>query len=200
VLVELYGWCAIADIYIQAPSAASLLMSLGIAVEFIVHPIAAYEFATGTRDERVATAMKLTAKPVFEGGVSSFLGVLMMAFSDFDYVRKYYFAVFSLNIFLGLANALVFLPALLGVIGSDRIISPEGSTRSSRDAKPPSATSSTSAGDDKKKNYSSAVDAGQTSATADDAAPSAPAPTVKVEAVELAGLESKSDGLRATPV
>jgi len=196
VLVELYGWCAIADIYIQAPSAASLLMSLGIAVEFIVHPIAAYEFATGTRDERVATAMKLTAKPVFEGGVSSFLGVLMMAFSDFDYVRKYYFAVFSLNIFLGLANALVLLPALLGVIGSDRIISPEGSIRSSRDAKPPSAASSTSAGDDKK-TYSHAV--GQTSVTADDRCRDhssvsaqgetppydANVPAVKVEAVEL---------------
>jgi len=140
--------------------------------------------------------MKLTAKPVFEGGVSSFLGVLMMAFSDFDYVRKYYFAVFSLNIFLGLANALVLLPALLGVIGSDRIISPEGSIRSSRDAKPPSAASSTSAGDDKK-TYSHAV--GQTSVTADDQSRDyssvsaqgepppydANVPAVKVEAVEL---------------
>ena len=32
---------------VQTLAATSMLMSIGIAVEFIAHPVAAYEFATG---------------------------------------------------------------------------------------------------------------------------------------------------------
>jgi len=33
-----------------------MLMSIGISVEFIAHPVAAYEFSEGTRNERLAQA------------------------------------------------------------------------------------------------------------------------------------------------
>merc|ERR1712226_384791 len=62
------------DISYQPLACSSLLMSIGIAVEFVAHPIAAFEFASGNRRERLADAMRRTALPVLEGAVSSFLG------------------------------------------------------------------------------------------------------------------------------
>ena len=51
-----------------------MLMSIGISVEFVAHPVAAFEFAVGSRKERLAEAMRRTALPVLEGAISSFLG------------------------------------------------------------------------------------------------------------------------------
>ena len=117
VLVEIYGMLALTGLQYQSLVAISMLMALGITVEFVVHPVAAYEFASGTREERVAEAMRQTAVPVLWGGVSSFLGVLMMAFSDFEYVVKYFFIIYVLIIGLGLFNGLIVLPSLLGLFG-----------------------------------------------------------------------------------
>jgi len=119
-LVEIYGSLAIFGLQYQSLVAISMLMSLGITVEFIVHPLAAYEFAVGTAEERISEAMRQTAVPVLWGGVSSFLGVLMMAFSDFEYVVKYFFVIYVLIVGLGCFNGLVFLPAVLALFGAPR--------------------------------------------------------------------------------
>ncbi|KAL1508089.1 hypothetical protein AB1Y20_007682 [Prymnesium parvum] len=117
VLIEIYGFLAVTGLQYQSLVAISMLMSLGITVEFIVHPVAAFEFAHGTRNERVAEAMRQTAIPVLWGGISSFLGVLMMAFSDFEYVVKYFFIIYLLIISFGLINGLIVLPSVLGLFG-----------------------------------------------------------------------------------
>ena len=108
------------DIYFQTLAATSMLMSIGIAVEFIAHPVAAYEFATGTRNERLAAAMASTALPVAEGALSSFLGFCFLAASDFDFVYKYFFAIFLMICVFGTINALIFLPAILGLFGASK--------------------------------------------------------------------------------
>ena len=59
---QVYGSLKLFDIYYQTLAATSLLMSIGISVEFVAHPIAAYEFATGSRDQRLATAMSMTVR------------------------------------------------------------------------------------------------------------------------------------------
>jgi len=118
--VEVYGSLATLDISYQTLAASSLLMSIGIAVEFVAHPIAAFEFATGTRDERLAKAMGRTALPVVQGAFSSFLGFVMIGASDFPFLRKYFFIIFLMICLFGVINGLFFVPGLLGLVGSDK--------------------------------------------------------------------------------
>jgi hypothetical protein len=48
----------------------------------------------------------------------------MLAFSDFEFIVKYYFLVYLLIVVLGAINGLVFLPALLAVCGPPSISLP----------------------------------------------------------------------------
>jgi len=64
--------------------------------------------------------MAKTAWPVLEGAFSSFLGFVFLAASDFAFVRKYFFLIFLMIVVFGAVNALVFLPALLGLLGQMR--------------------------------------------------------------------------------
>jgi len=120
VCVQVYGSLAVLDISYQTLACTSLLISIGIAVEFVAHPVAAYEMATGTRNERLAQAMHQTAVPVLEGAFSSFLGFVFLAMSDFDFVIKYFLRIFFSIVVFGVINGLVFLPAILGIFGSDK--------------------------------------------------------------------------------
>merc|ERR1719228_2694316 len=55
--------------------------------------------------------------PVVHGAFSTFLGVVMLAFSQFDFIVRYFFLVLLALILLGLFNGLVFLPVLLVMVG-----------------------------------------------------------------------------------
>lgn len=83
-----------------------MLISIGISVEFVAHPVAAYEFASGTREDRMLQAMSHTGLPVLEGALSSVLGFLFLAASDFDFVLK-------VPLRLTDARALTFVPISL---------------------------------------------------------------------------------------
>jgi len=118
--VQVYGSLYLFDISYQTLACTSMLMSIGIAVEFVAHPVAAFEFAVGTRRERLAEAMRRTALPVLEGAVSSFLGFSFLAASDFEFVTKYFFNIFLSICVFGTLNALIFLPAILGLVGAGK--------------------------------------------------------------------------------
>jgi len=62
--------------------------------------------------------MASTALPVAEGALSSFLGFCFLAASDFEFVTKYFFDIFLMICVFGTINALIFLPAILGLFGS----------------------------------------------------------------------------------
>jgi len=64
--------------------------------------------------------MRRTALPVLEGAISSFLGFAFLAASDFEFVTKYFFDIFLAIVLFGTINALVFLPALLGLVGAGK--------------------------------------------------------------------------------
>ena len=76
----------------------------------------------------MSRARHLVFLPVLCGGASSFIGDVLMAFSDFQYVVKYFFTIFMIMIAISLFNALVVLPSLLAIIGSDK--EPEAKTES----------------------------------------------------------------------
>eukprot|EP01059_Diplonema_ambulator_P018365 TRINITY_DN3068_c0_g1_i2.p1 TRINITY_DN3068_c0_g1~~TRINITY_DN3068_c0_g1_i2.p1 ORF type:complete len:1590 (+),score=416.89 TRINITY_DN3068_c0_g1_i2:269-4771(+) len=98
--------------------AVVLLMSMGISVEFSAHVIAGFETTPGDRQTRLHHAISHTFVPVCEGGVSSFLSFMLMGLSVYPYIVKYFFLVFLIVIIVGLIHGLLFLPALIGLIGS----------------------------------------------------------------------------------
>ncbi|KAL7985141.1 hypothetical protein Chor_003711 [Crotalus horridus] len=104
--VELFGIMGLMGIKLSAIPVVILIASVGIGVEFTVH-VALHMFA-----------------PVMDGAVSTLLGVLMLAGSEFDFILRYFFAVLTILTILGLLNGLVLLPVLLSVIGPPAEVTP----------------------------------------------------------------------------
>uniref|UniRef100_A0A8B9ISI2 Patched 2 n=1 Tax=Amazona collaria TaxID=241587 RepID=A0A8B9ISI2_9PSIT len=115
--VELFGIMGLMGIKLSAIPVVILIASVGIGVEFTVHVALGFLTAVGSRNVRSATALEHTFAPVMDGAVSTLLGVLMLAGSEFDFIMRYFFAVLTILTLLGLLNGLVLLPVVLSVIG-----------------------------------------------------------------------------------
>merc|ERR1719195_1398451 len=87
------------------------------AVEFPLHIVLSYVGSLGDRGRRTELALEHMFAPVMHGAVSTFLGVAMLAFSQFDFIFRYFFLVLLALILLGVFNGLVLLPVLLVVVG-----------------------------------------------------------------------------------
>uniref|UniRef100_A0A915HMS2 Uncharacterized protein n=1 Tax=Romanomermis culicivorax TaxID=13658 RepID=A0A915HMS2_ROMCU len=95
----------------------SLITAVGIGVEFTVHISLSYLTSLGSRNERMASTLNHMFIPVLHGGLSTLLGVIMLAFSEFEFIVRYFFMVMSALIVLGIINGLVLLPVLLSIVG-----------------------------------------------------------------------------------
>uniref|UniRef100_A0A6I8QS43 Patched 2 n=1 Tax=Xenopus tropicalis TaxID=8364 RepID=A0A6I8QS43_XENTR len=80
--------------------------------------------AIGDRNQRSVLALEHMFAPVLDGAISTLLGVLMLAGSEFDFILRYFFAVLTILTILGLLNGLVLLPVLLSLIGPPAEVTP----------------------------------------------------------------------------
>lgn len=72
----------------------------------------------GSRDRRVRLALEHMSAPVIHGALTILLAVVMLAFSEFDFIIvRYFFLVLLCLIGIGLVNGLFFFPILLSFIG-----------------------------------------------------------------------------------
>ena len=127
IVVEAYGFLYYADMKFSAIPAVSLIMALGIAVEFTAHMAAAFVLIPSStkssstilarRDAQMRKAVSAVCVPVLQGGISSFIGFLFLAFTDFEFIRKYFFGMYSMIVLLGLFNGLAVLPVVLSLVG-----------------------------------------------------------------------------------
>ncbi|VDK62561.1 unnamed protein product [Cylicostephanus goldi] len=68
--------------------------------------------------------------PVFHGAISTLLGIVMLVFSEFDFVIKYFFVVMTMLVLLAVFNGLCLLPVMLTLIGPEPELVPlDGSCR-----------------------------------------------------------------------
>lgn len=114
---EVYGFLGLANIQFSAIPCVSVIVSVGACVEFTAPLCLMFLKVTGTRDQRVHYALMYRFIPIFNGAVSTFLGVIMLAFSEFEFIVRYFLFVFLALLVLGTFNGLVLLPVLLSVIG-----------------------------------------------------------------------------------
>uniref|UniRef100_F1KQC5 Protein patched 1 n=1 Tax=Ascaris suum TaxID=6253 RepID=F1KQC5_ASCSU len=126
--IELAGFMGIAGVKLNPVSAVTLITAVGIGVEFTAHVVLAFLTSLGTKDERMAACMDHMFVPVIHGGLSTLLGIVMLAFSEFEFVVKYFFIVMSALIIIGLINGLALLPVLLSLVGPPCEVSPVDGT------------------------------------------------------------------------
>ncbi|XP_033103674.1 protein patched homolog 1-like isoform X2 [Anneissia japonica] len=139
ITVELFGVMGFIGVKMSAIPAVTLIISVGIGVEFTVHTLYAFLTSIGDRDRRISMALVSTFTPVVDGGISTFLGVALLARSDFEIVVMYFFEVLAALVVIGLLNGLVLFPVLLSIIGPEAEVRPlHQATRLSTPSPPPS--------------------------------------------------------------
>jgi patched 1 protein len=67
----------------------------------------------------MAQAVDQVFVPVLHGALSTLLGIIMLGFSEFEFVVKYFFIIMSALILIGLINGLMLLPVILSLFGPD---------------------------------------------------------------------------------
>ena len=102
-----------------------LLLAVGISVDYSVHICHAYLVSHGTRQERALKALSDLGGSVLNGGITTFLAILPLAFSN-SYVFDVFFKMFALIIGFGLFHGLLVLPVILSLIGPASTPFPEG--------------------------------------------------------------------------
>jgi hypothetical protein len=115
-LCTVVGICGLASVKMSGFSAMACLISTGLSVEYSVHVV--HRFleapAQASAPERVHYAMEWLFKPTLMAVVTSALGVLMMAFSEFQFIRLYFFAPLAAAVLVSYFMGVFMLPALLG--------------------------------------------------------------------------------------
>ncbi|XRB04551.1 Niemann-Pick C1 protein [Pycnococcus provasolii] len=117
ILAELYGLIFWTGLKLNAVTMINLLISVGVAVELTAHVGREFMVSQGTRLERAVKAASDMAWPLTNGALSTFIGIIAIAFSDYEYFRNYFFMQYLLILVISLWNGLVFLPSLLSVVG-----------------------------------------------------------------------------------
>jgi patched 1 protein len=109
-----------------------LITAVGIGVEFTAHVVLAFLTSLGSRHERLELCLEHMFVPVIHGGMSTLLGIVMLAFSQFDFVFKYFFVVMTALVIIGMLNGLALLPVILSFIGPPCEITPVGDVTTKR--------------------------------------------------------------------
>jgi predicted RND superfamily exporter protein len=96
----------------------TLVMSIGLMVDYLLHVLLKYYESKGSREQRVVEVLSTMGASVLVGGISTFLGVLLLAFSSSVIIQNVFYAFIGLVTF-GIAHALVFLPVVLAMVGPE---------------------------------------------------------------------------------
>ncbi|XP_070564286.1 protein patched homolog 1-like isoform X2 [Ptychodera flava] len=122
--VELFGFMGLIGIKMSAIPAVTLIFSVGSGVEFTLHVLLGFLTSIGDRNRRMCMALEHMFAPVVDGAMSTLVGVIMLSGSEFEFIIRYFFYVFSGLIVIGLLNGLVLLPVLLSLIGPPAEVQP----------------------------------------------------------------------------
>ena len=115
--IEVYGFLGLANIQFSAIPCVTVIVSVGATVEFTAPLCLMFVKIIGTREERVQYALHHRFVPIFNGAVSTFVGFIMLAFSEFEFIIKYFLVIFIALLIAATFNGLVLLPVVLSWIG-----------------------------------------------------------------------------------
>merc|ERR1712141_239354 len=100
----------------------SYVLSVGFAVEYSVHIVSRWLFASpeySTSLERVENAMEFLMLPTFMSFISSTIGVACLAFTEFEFNEIYFFRPLFIVMFVTYFYGCWWLPVFLTLIDFD---------------------------------------------------------------------------------
>ncbi|XP_071114245.1 patched domain-containing protein 3-like [Haliotis cracherodii] len=117
ILVGIFGFLYFWDLSLSSITMIHLIMSVGFSVDFSVHVCSAFMLGTGsTRHEKAKYAIVHASGPILNGAISSFLGVIVLVFSE-SYIFKSFFNIMLTVMLFGMLHAVFLLPVILSLIG-----------------------------------------------------------------------------------
>jgi hypothetical protein len=114
--VDILGLMWLWGLTIDSVAIINLVLAIGLAVDYSAHVAYAFVAAKGTRDERMRIAVAETGTAVIHGAFSTFLAVLVLAFSSSYIFRVFFKQFFGICVF-GVFHGLAFLPVMLSLCG-----------------------------------------------------------------------------------
>jgi Niemann-Pick C1 protein len=114
---DLLGILQFASIDINGVSYVSIVMAIGLLVDYVMHVTLRFqESCKTTRNEKARDVLESTGASVLLGGVSTFLGILPLVFASSDILMVFVISFVSV-VLLGLLHGLMFMPIVLSIIG-----------------------------------------------------------------------------------
>ncbi|KAL7573819.1 hypothetical protein ACA910_007844 [Epithemia clementina (nom. ined.)] len=121
-LLTVIGLSVLADVSMTGFSNMSFVLSVAFSVEYSVHIVSRWLRAPNTIStslERVQYTMSFLMLPTFMSWVSSTIGVVCMAFTDFEFTSVYFFRPLIIVMMVTYFFGCYTLPALLSYIDLD---------------------------------------------------------------------------------
>ena len=116
--VQLFGMMYFWNVSLNSISMLNLVMAIGFSVDYSAH--FAHAFSTSNKhkvDDRILDALSTVGWSILMGGLSTFLGILALAFSSSDIFQIFFRMFLGIAVF-GLFDGLVLLPVLVSLLGS----------------------------------------------------------------------------------
>ena len=114
--IDMLGFLYLSGVQINAISYITLVMSIGLMVDFIMHILLRYYEAKGTREQRVVETLSTMGASILVGAISTFLGIMLLVFSTSAMINNIFVSFIGLVVF-GVLHGLIFLPTLLAMVG-----------------------------------------------------------------------------------
>jgi len=116
IMIGVIGFMHFWGLTLSSVTMIHIIMCVGFCVDFSTHICHAFVQADGARNVRVSQALDMAGGPIFNGAISTIIGVLMLAFSS-SYIFFSFFKVMFLVMVFGLIHSIFLLPVILAYIG-----------------------------------------------------------------------------------
>ena len=121
--VDLLGVLQWAGVHVNAVSYISIIMSIGLMVDFIMHVLIRFYESHGNRREKTVATLRTMGASILIGGISTFLGTLHLVFSTSEIIVTIFYTFFGLTT-LGCGHGLILLPVILSLVGPEDEVRP----------------------------------------------------------------------------
>ncbi|RWS27495.1 putative hedgehog receptor patched-like protein, partial [Leptotrombidium deliense] len=108
-IAELFGVFGLLNIRLSAVPAVILIIAVGIGTNFLAHLTFSFVTSLGKKQRRMEMAIEHMLPPLTHGVVSTFCGIAMLAFSEFDFIIRHFFYVLCGLLILVVLNGLILL-------------------------------------------------------------------------------------------